>query len=159
MLYSGWLITLAIALPNLLWVIFPPRSKPVRPTSPPGQVTRLMEIVDRIGQASVLVIPFYYNLKIETTVDMLLFAVLLSTLGVYYAGWVRYMIKGRDLVWYYRSLWGLPIPMHILPVIYFLAASGLLHSIPLAIATILFGIGHIYMGQIGFKRLEDHQPG
>jgi len=111
-----------------------------------------MEIVERIGQASALVIPIFYNLRIVSIVDELLLAMMLGALGLYYAGWVRYIVNGRDLSWYYRKLWGLPLPMHILPVIYFLAASGLLHSIPLAIAAILFGIGHIYMGQIEFKR-------
>jgi hypothetical protein len=159
MLNSGWLISLAIALPNLVRVIYPPRLKPVRPASPPGEGTRVMEIVERIGQASVLVIPFFYNLQIESTVDKLLLAVLLGALGLYYAGWVRYIIKGHDLVWYYRSLWSLPLPMNMLPVIYFLSASGLLHSIPLAIASIIFGIGHIYMGQIEYQRLEDNQHG
>jgi hypothetical protein len=61
---------------------------------------------------------------------------------LYYALWSRYL-AGRRYALLYDSLWGLPVPMAILPVVVFLAAAGWLSNAWIAIAALVLAAGHI----------------
>ena len=151
---NGGAVTIAILLPNLLWVLFPPRSKQAdetKPSKPPNQV---MQIFERVGQFGCFILTFFYNLRFQTAADFVFSIILLATLAVYYACWIRYFLKDRQQVWMYRNLGPLPLPLSICPVICFLSASIVFHSIPLASATVILGIGHIYMGIIEREQAE-----
>jgi hypothetical protein len=65
------------------------------------------------------------------------------SLGFYYAGWVRFFVQGRDYSLLYRPMLGLPVPLAISPVSYFLFASLVLGSVYQAIAAVVLGVGHI----------------
>jgi hypothetical protein len=66
-----------------------------------------------------------------------------ACLAVYYAGWVRYLLLGRGEALFYRPLLGIPLPMAVMPVVYFLAAALLLGSAWLLLAACILGGGHI----------------
>ena len=143
---NGGLVTIAILLPNLFWVLFPSRSKPAGETNPANPPNQVMQILERIGQFGCFLLPFFYNVRIQAYSDTLFFIILLAALAIYYVSWLRYFSKDRQQVWLYRSLGPLPLPLSICPVLYFLSASILFHSILLAAAAVIFAIGHLYNG-------------
>jgi len=57
-----------------------------------------------------------------------------------------------------NSLLGLPIPLAISPVLYFAAASVLLRSWPLALATALLGVAHIPISYRDYRRIVAPTP-
>lgn len=138
----GGLITLAILLPNILWFTMPPREIPARESGKDSRLRRL-EVIERIGQAGVILIPFFYHLPVlrEASVDAL--AVMALALGFYYSGWVRYASKGRRFLLLFAPFLGVPLPMAVSPVIYYLAAAVFLGSWPLAAAAALLAVGHL----------------
>lgn len=139
----GGIITLLVLLPNLLVVIFPPVIPLANKLPVTDPLLRLMTIIERSGQVGCFVLPFLYHLDIQNSIDILLLLMMITVLMLYYAGWLRYLLNGRAEVLFYRSMLGIPLPMAVMPVIYFLLAAAWLNSIWLMISAIVLGIGHI----------------
>ena len=151
---NGGLVTMALLLPNLVWVLFPSGSKAsgvLHPTNPRNQI---LQILERTGQFGCFLLPFFYSVRMQTDLNRIFFAILLAALLVYYSGWLRYFVKGRQPVWLYRNLGPLPLPLTICPLLCFLSAAILFQSVLLAVALFLFGTGHIYNGIIKRKEAE-----
>jgi hypothetical protein len=150
----GGIITLAILLPNLLMLIMPPDGTPPSPVKKDGTM-KIMEGIERIGQAGSFVIPFFYPLPAlrDASVDALV--VMALALVFYYIGWARYALKGHRFVLLYAPLLGVSLPMAISPVLYFAAAAMFLKAWPLAIATALLAVGHLYVSYGEWKRSQD----
>jgi len=70
----------------------------------------------------------------------------------YYLDWGRYLRRGRNFRLLYETSAGIPLPLAISLMVYFLAASALLHSLVLLGAAILLGIGHIYISSLKWRR-------
>jgi len=64
----GGLVTLFLLLPNLLVVFFPPTSLSGAAVKKSTSTTT-MEIVERIGQASAFVTPFFYPLRVQGNLE------------------------------------------------------------------------------------------
>jgi len=150
----GGIITLAVLLPNLLMLILPPDAVPPKPGKKDG-LMKIMEIVERAGQAGSFVIPFFYPLPAlrEASVDSLV--VMALALVFYYIGWARYALKGHRFVLLYAPLFGVSLPMAISPVLYFAAAAVFLSAWPLAIAAALLAAGHLYVSFGEWKRCQN----
>jgi hypothetical protein len=58
----------------------------------------------------------------------------------------------------YAPLMGLPLPMAVSPIAYFLAASVFLNSGFLGAFAVVLAIGHIYVSQVELQRLVCRQP-
>lgn len=132
-----------VLLPNLAAVFFPPRKQLEKSGKPDPKQLRLFTVLERIGQAACFVLPFFYRLAFSSVKRGIALAVMALVLAVYYAGWVRYLVLGLDEALFYRPLLGIPLPMAVMPVLYFLAAALLLGSFWLLLAAILLGVGHI----------------
>ena len=135
----GWLIPLFVLLPNVLLVRFPPTERPEDASG----VNRWLEALERLGQAGVFVIPCFYRIRIQGAMAVVSLAVMALTLVSYYLGWLRYMQQGRRYALLFAPMWGIPLPMAVMPVIYFGAAAALVRSCPLAAATAVFAVGHL----------------
>lgn len=146
----GGIVTLAILLPNILYLLMPPREKPQQVKN--SGLLEKLEIVERIGQAGSFLIPFLYPLPAlrETSVDAL--AVMVLALLFYYSGWVRYASKGHRYLLLYAPFLGVPLPMAISPVVYFGAAAVFFSSWPLAAAAALLAAGHIPISNAEWNR-------
>lgn len=146
----GGIVTLAILLPNLLYLLMPPREVP-QEVKHDGVVGKLT-IIERIGQAGAFLIPFFYPLPAlrETSVDAL--AVMVLALLFYYSGWVRYATKGHRFLLLYAPFLGVPLPMAISPVVYYGAAAVFFSSWPLAAAAALLAAGHIPVSYAAWNR-------
>lgn len=150
----GGIITLLVLLPNLLAVFFPPSTRLADDSQPNRSRLQIMTVVERIGQAGSFVIPFFYRVTLTSSIQAIALAIMVGALALYYAGWVRYLVQGRAEVLFYRSLLGIPLPMAIMPVIYFLAASALLGSVWLLLAAVLLGVGHITVTWLQSRRIK-----
>jgi hypothetical protein len=139
----GGIVTLVVLLPNLLAVFFPPTTKLADDQQPSDTRLQIMTVVERIGQVGSWTIPFFYRLTLASVIDAVALAIMIGALALYYAGWIRYLVLGRAEELLYSSLLGIPLPMAVMPVIYFLSASVLLGSIWLMLAAVMLGAGHI----------------
>lgn len=141
----GGLVTLAVLLPNILFVLFPPSDAPAAKATAGGYMTKLMEALERIGRIGSFAIPFFYAIEVDGSTSTLVLTAMALALGFYYAGWARYVLRGRSNALLFAPLMGIPLPMAVSPVLYFLLASVLLRSAPLAVAAAVLGVGHIYV--------------
>jgi hypothetical protein len=157
----GGLITLVILLPNLLILIFPPAAVPPEVIKT-GTLPRVMEITERVGQVAAFTIPFFYFLPPLRSSPVDILVVMALALLFYYAGWARYLIKGRRFTLLFQPMLGVPLPMAISPVVYFAAVSVYLKSWPEAVAAAVLAVGHLYVSQGQWQRCQSRriiQPG
>jgi hypothetical protein len=150
----GGLITLAVLLPNLLVLALRPEGVPPRPAKQ-NQRLKMVEIIERIGQVGVFAIPFFYPLPQLRNASVDALAVMGLAIGIYYAGWARYALKGHRFVLLFAPLLGIPLPMAISPVFYFGAAAIFLGSWPLAVAVLFLAIGHLIVSQGEWQRCKN----
>jgi hypothetical protein len=150
----GGIIALAVLVPNILTVFFPPTIRLANVSQPKDKRLQIMTVVERIGQVGSFVIPFFYRLSLAGPKDAAALAVMIGALILYYAGWVRFIIQGRAEALFYRSLLGIPLPMAVMPVIYFLAAAVLLDSVWLLLAAIALGAGHLTISWLHSRSIE-----
>lgn len=131
----GLLVSLAVLGPNLLLLRFPP-SVPM----PTAEIPRPLAWTERAGQALCMVVP-----AITAAGELVWWwaAPVLAGLAGYYLLWGRYLRTGRRGDTLYRSAWGIPVPMAVLPVGVFLATAAWLSNPWVALAALVLGAGHI----------------
>jgi hypothetical protein len=152
----GGIITLLVLLPNLLVIIYPPAGAPPQ-NSKDGSLVKLMSVLERAGQIGSFVIPFFYALDFDINdgeIGIGLTVMALS-LGLYYACWVRYVLLGHRFDLLYKPCLGFPLPLAVCPVVYFLAAAIVLHSLYLWLAAMILAVGHIYVSYGELKRVRE----
>ncbi|MBI9043979.1 MAG: hypothetical protein JEZ06_05815 [Anaerolineaceae bacterium] len=149
----GGLITLCVLLPNLLVFIAPPKNRLPENDLINEKKIKILTVVERIGQTGSFFLPFFYPIHINTPLQTAAFVVMALALLMYYAGWIRYLVLGRDESLLYRSMFMIPIPMAVFPVIYFLMASYILASFWLFFAALLLGVGHISISWINAQKV------
>ncbi|MGD0038431.1 MAG: hypothetical protein ABSC53_14180 [Bacteroidota bacterium] len=117
-------------------------------------LAQIINVFERVGQIGSFTLSFFYRLSCSNTLDTVLLIMMSFALVVYYTGWVRYLVKGCSETLFYKSMFGIPLPMAIMPVIYFILASILLGSTWLMISAILLGIGHITISLQSSRRIK-----
>jgi len=151
---NGWIVTLAALWPNLLWMLFPPRETSGSGRRASAWLTGLLEGLERIGRIGLFVVPLFYRIEISGPLEKICAGGMVLALTVYYAGWARYYLRGRDRSLLYKALLKIPIPLAVSPVVYFGAASVVLHSAVLAVVVALFGLSHIPLSHRESRRLR-----
>ena len=73
-------------------------------------------------------------------------------LVLYYIVWIRYFICGRDAALLGKSFLGIPQPLAVFPVFYFIFAALYLHNYIAVIFMIIFGAAHNFISYISFKK-------
>ena len=136
---ASLLITAAVLLPNLFLLAMPPlNARRYGKSSDSLPLT----ITERVGQVSCFVLPLFFPLSLTGSLVITAWIVMGVTLGFYYAGWIRFFALDRDYALLFKPMLGLPVPMAISPVIYFLFASLVLGSFYQAIGAAVLGVGH-----------------
>jgi len=149
----GWAVPVAVAIPNVLWAVFPLRERqPVLAATSGPVVPKWVEWVERAGQVSVFVLPFLYRFDLVSPASLVALGLMGFSLAFYYLGWLRYFLGGRRPEMLYRSLLGVPLPLSVSPVVFFLASSFVLRSVPFAIASVVFGVAHVVVGRAAHGR-------
>ena len=149
----GGLFSILVLLPNLLVVFFPPVDVPPPAGGEKRLRERVMGVVERVGQAAAFVLPFFYAIEIDDEA-VFSFVIMLAALSFYYAGWARYVLGGRKYSLLFKSMLGFPLPMAVCPVIFFLSAAFVLHSIYLGFAALVLAAGHIYVSYQVLRKVE-----
>jgi hypothetical protein len=141
----GGVLSIAIAAPNLAWLVFPSRDAgrqaEAEAVQPP--LVRALGLMERAGRVGVLTIPFFYDIALVGALEKGALLAVLAALSIYYVCWARYFAGGRHDVALYAPLLGIPLPMAVAPVVAFGTGAIVLHSIPLAAAALLLGASHI----------------
>jgi hypothetical protein len=150
------LVSILILLPNLLWMVFPPHGKPEGDVVHRDGLHKMMEILEWVGRIAALLVPFFYRIDVQSTRQIVSLVVMALALLLYYAGWTRYITRGRSYALLFEPLLGMPIPLAISPIVYLLAASVLLGSWYLALATVLLGIGHLWISYCEYQHLSSY---
>jgi len=148
----GGLVTVFLFLPNLLYLIYPPQEKPEPEDAEKSRFARFLEIVERAGQISCFVLPFFYPIHLNHPLRWIALLVMVISLLFYYTGWVRYIRKGRRFGLLFEPMAGIPLPMAVAPVIYLAGAALLLGSWPLLGAVLLLAIGHLAVSRAEYLR-------
>lgn len=136
-----WMIV-AILIPNLLFLVFPPIHVP---TQMPRDITfswRIILICEKVGQMCIFVLPLFWKIKVSDKTPYVLAGMVVFLL-IYYVGWTRYILSGRSYRLLFDKLLGMPLPLAISPVIYFALGALLLESWTLMMGTLILAIGHI----------------
>jgi hypothetical protein len=110
-----------------------------------------MEVLEWVGRIAALVIPFFHRIEVQGSWSVVALAVMALALLIYYVGWARYFLRERRYGLLFEPLLGIPIPLAVSPIVYLLAASALLASWYLALATVLLGVGHLSISYWEFR--------
>jgi hypothetical protein len=139
------LVSILILLPNVLWMLFPPRERAQSDVRPSGRLYRVMEVLEWAGRVATLLIPFFYGIEVQSTGQVAAAVVMVLALLLYYACWARYFTRGRRYALLFEPFIGLPLPMAVSPIVYFFAASVLFGSWYLALVTVILAAGHLWI--------------
>ncbi|HWL01570.1 MAG TPA: hypothetical protein VNQ52_04270 [Microbacteriaceae bacterium] len=138
--FVGLAFLLALFIPNILWATV---AKPRDYES--GSENRVLLALERVGQVLTTAAALLFadtNLQPWSAWSWWLVAAVVLMLA-YEAGWIRYFLSRRTMRDFYRSLLGVPVPLAILPLVAFVLLGVYGRLIPLVVAAVVLGIGHI----------------
>lgn len=137
--YVGLIYLLMLFIPNIIWS----RNQPIDYDN--TQENRILLLLERIGQVcctcSILIFSDFNIAPFSIWSLWLIVSFLLMLL--YEICWIRYFINGHTEKNFYRSFYGIPIPLASLPVTAFLLLGIYGKVIWLIGSAIILGIGHI----------------
>jgi hypothetical protein len=144
------LIPLVILLPNLLFVLLPPLTMPVLEKEKASWL-----VLERIGQAGVFLVPLFHMVYLDTVTKQAAFALIIMALTVYYFCWWRFFRHKRQYSWLFQPLGIIPIPMAVMPLIYFLASAIIMESLVMFLAAVCLGLGHLPISCKTYRQIND----
>lgn len=142
-LKSGALVPLLIMLPNIIWMTLPRQA--AAPSSP---VPAWLNILENIGRVGILVVPFFYDLGLDKPGGVVVAVAMGVALGLYYAAWTRYFLRGRTTALLRQPLLGIPLPLAVTPVVFLILSSYLMDSWLMLAVSAVFGVAHIWVSKI-----------
>lgn len=137
--WIGLVIFALPMLPNVLFFLFPPKGEQEQ-AKEGGRLLGLLENVGRV--AYLLLIIFVLSGKEITLLNPVAIAIL-CFLILYYILWMRYFLADREISLLGKSFFGIPVPMAVFPILYFILAALWLGNLPALVAAIIFGFAHI----------------
>lgn len=146
----GTIIAIAIFIPNLLMIKFPPNNAP-KDLKDAGIIFTVLERIGQVGCILILVISKTNFEKLTINIWAVFMG---SCLLIYYFLWARYVVKGQEYNLLWEPLSFIPIPMAVFPVGVFLFAAILGKSIWLVILVVFLGIGHFANSWHSYKELK-----
>jgi hypothetical protein len=148
--WIGLIIILLPLLPNIVFFSSPSQDVPSN-LKDGGMIINILEHGGRILYCSTMIL-----LKYKPTVNFKWYY--LIGMGIclllYYVLWGRYFLNGQNFHSLFEKVGGIPIPMAILPVLYYLLAALWFINVPGIVTIILFGIGHIINSYITFNQIR-----
>lgn len=137
--YIGLIYLLMLFIPNIIWS----KNKPIDYNN--TKENKILLLFEHIGQicctCSALIFSDF-NIT-QFSVWSLWFIVSFSLMILYEISWIRYFINEHTKKNFYRSLYGIPVPIASLPVIAFLLLGVYGKVIWLILSAIIIGVGHI----------------
>lgn len=149
--YVGLIYLIMLLVPNLFWTKYKPEDyeKYVK------NENKILKIFESIGQVLVTCIVLIFknfNISLNAWAVWLILSFLFMVLYEIY--WIKYFKSEKTMRNFYSSLLGIPVAGATLPVIAFLLLGIYGKNIPLILATIILGIGHIGIHMSHKKEIE-----
>ncbi len=137
--YVGLVYLLMLFIPNIIWS----KNQPIDYDT--TQENKILLLFERIGQVcctcSVLIFSDFNIAPFSVWSLWLIISFLLMIL--YEICWIRYFINEHTEDNFYRSFYGIPVPLASLPVVAFLLLGIYGKVIWLISSAIIIGIGHL----------------
>ena len=132
--YIGLLYLCMLFIPNLFWTKNTPKNYE-KYVSNENRILKILESIGQILVACIVLIFRDFNIRTDSLwiIWLILSAIFMLLYEIY---WIRYFKSESSLI-------GSPVAGATLPVIAFLLLGIYGKSIPLVLATIILGIGHI----------------
>ena len=141
----GLIIFMAPMLINIVYFMYLPANNATAESVSVNKVIEMVEQVTRVLYC--LAICFLVSeQKVNFKSPWLYLGLLFLTL--YYIVWIRYFAGGRDVILLGKSFLGIPQPLAVFPVLYFICAAVWLHNVPALLLMIAFGAAHNYVSYI-----------
>jgi len=139
--YIGLLYLCMLFIPNLFWTTNKPKDYE-KYVSNENRILKILESIGQILVACIVLIFRDFNIRTDSLwiIWLILSAIFMLLYEIY---WIRYFKSEKTMYNFYSSLIGIPVAGATLPVIAFLLLGIYGKSIPLILATIILGIGHI----------------
>ena len=138
--YVGLLFLIMLFVPNIIWS----KNQPKDYEKYAAKENKVLLTLERIGEAlvSTLCLIFSdFNIRISRWSAFLAAAFALMILYEVY--WVRYFKSEKTMADMYSSILGIPVAGATLPVLAFFLLAVYGKNIPMMIAAVILGIGHI----------------
>jgi len=129
-----------ILLPNIISVIFQPVNVPEQSVRPSWWTAVI--VVEWIGRLGIFVLPMFWEIRFERSTVLFLMPVCMM-IALYYAGWIRFFMRGRDFSLMFAPLFGIPVPMAVSPVLAVAFLGLAQNSWPVLAAAVIMALGHI----------------
>lgn len=147
---KGFIVVLLPLLPNLLFFLLPAPNLQ-NGLKDGGLLINILEHGGRIIYMIAMVIAFHK--PSDGNRNQLLIGMAICLIA-YFILWGRYFLNGRDGILLFEKAFGIPVPMAIFPVVYYLLGAIWLNNVPASIAIILFAIGHITNSYLTYLQLR-----
>lgn len=150
--YVSLIVPVAVFLPTLLFFVFPPRNilAPSQMKSNP-----IYSLAEWIGRLGVCVLPIFLSIHIDKPHEVLALIGMIVCLLFYYSGWIRFFVRNREFAFLFSPMYGVPIPLAISPILYFLCASVILHSFIYLLSGLILAVGHIPASLNIYRQLQN----
>ena len=137
--FPALLIILIILLPNFLFVLYPPANKPENLP----EENKWISMLEHGGQILFFAVFLFLPPASSTNRNPILLLWMIVCTVIYYALWIRYMLKKQAYNSLFDTVLGIPIPMAIFPILAFTFGVLWLQSWWTLIPLTLFAMGHI----------------
>ena len=139
--YVGLIYLILLFVPNSIWA----KNKPENYESYVKNESRILKILESIGQVLVTcIVLIFQDFNIKTGSIWIIWMIISAVLMLLYEiFWIRYFKSKKTMKDFFSSLLGIPVAGATLPVLAFLLLGVYGKNLPLIIATIILGIGHI----------------
>lgn len=137
--WKGLVLVLLPLLPNLLFFLQPA----------PAATTNLKDgglfvnILEHGGRIVFYILMVTLTYKKADKNQAILLTIMAACLIIYFLLWARYFVKGREFSLLFDQVLGIPIPMALFPILFYLLSAIYLGNMPACLALILFAFGHI----------------
>lgn len=138
--YVGLVFLIMLFVPNIIWS----KNQPKDYEKYAPKENRILLTLERIGEALVSTLCFIFsdfNIRISGWSAFLVMAFAIMILYEIY--WIRYFKSEKTMADMYSSILGIPVAGATLPVLAFFLLGVYGKNIPMMIATVILGIGHI----------------
>ena len=138
--YVGLIFLIMLFVPNIIWS----KNQPKDYEKYAPKENRILLNLERIGEVlvSTLCLIFSdFNIRISRWSAFLVVAFAIMILYEIY--WIRYFTSEKTMADMYSSILGIPVAGATLPVLAFFLLGVYGKNIPMMIATVILGIGHI----------------
>ena len=146
----GLITAASIFLPNLIFIMVPPRNVPENLKD----AGLLFTLSERAGQAGCLIVPVLSRDNYQNAGIDVWFVLMALCIIFYYGLWGKYILKGHAFSLAFVPLGFIPVPMAVFPVLAFGFAALWGQSVILGIAVIFLAVGHLANSWHTYKSIK-----